>query len=162
MLFSNHHKENRQDSRQEIREPKRNHKTERIVKQVIENIKKKEWSCILIKKMKDQWQSYLACFLPQARRIFSPFPLALSSYPSSYSSLGVFVAIGAIFPGKPLPPFDVHHISSMASLCCSSHQQHGFPVSCSWSHAWRGVPPTLLGCCQLLQNAPFQCYKKDP
>ena len=110
--------------------------------------------------MKDQWQSYLACFLPQARRIFSPFPLALSSYPSSYSSLGVFVAIGAIFPGKPLPPFDVHHISSMASLCCSSHQQHGFPVSCSWSHAWRGVLLHFSGAASSSRMLPSNAIKK--
>ena len=55
------------------------------------------------------------------------------------------VVAGAIFPGKPLSPFVVHHISIMPSLPCSSHQQHGFPVSCSWSHAWRGVPPHPRG-----------------
>ena len=49
-------------------------------------------------------------------------------------------------------------LSSRAShhlLSCFSSQQHGFlhqqhGVSCSWSHAWREVPPTPLGCCQLL------------
>ena len=49
-------------------------------------------------------------------------------------------------------------LSSRAShhlLSCFSSQQHGFlhqqhDVSCSWSHAWREVLPTPLGCCQLL------------
>ena len=49
-----------------------------------------------------------------------------------------------------LPSRASHHL-----LPCFSSQQHAFlhqqhGVSCSWSHAWRGVPPTLLGCCQLL------------
>ena len=54
-------------------------------------------------------------------------------------------------------PFAIHPIRSMASLCCSSHQQHGFPISYSWSHAWRGVPPTLLGCCQLVDPNLSSC-----
>ena len=54
-------------------------------------------------------------------------------------------------------PFAVHPFSNMASLCCSSHQQHGFPISCSWSHAWRGVPPTLLRCCQLIDPNLSSC-----
>ena len=69
------------------------------------------------------------------------FPLVcgsrfLSSRASHYLPLLFITSAAWLF-------FIVHHISSMASLCCSSDQQHGFPVSCSWSHTWRGVPRVL-------------------
>lgn len=90
-MLSNHHKENRQDSRQEIREPNKNHKTECIAKQVIENSKKKEY--ILIKKKNERSMAVVPhLFSPSSSKnllsfssgspswcssLFPPFPLKL-------------------------------------------------------------------------------------
>ena len=42
----------------------------------------------------------------------------------------------------------------------TSDHQHGRPCLLQLVPCMERGPPTLLGCCQLLQNAPFQCYKK--
>ena len=51
----------------------------------------------------------------------------------------LFFPVGSYLPGQAITCFPVSAVSSMAFL----HQQHG--VSCSWSHAWRGVPPHFSG-----------------
>ena len=50
------------------------------------------------------------------------------------------VVAGAIFPGKPFPPF-----------CCSSHQQHGFPLLFITSAAWL---PYLLQLVPCMERGP--------
>ena len=50
-------------------------------------------------------------------------------------------------------------IAPLSKHCTSDHQ-HGRPCLLQLVPCMERGPPTLLGCCQLLQNAPFQCYKK--
>ena len=106
-------------------------------------------------------EKLLLSFYPQRSFLLSPSPSDLDVSPFSaslpfYRYLAfLFIPISP-FLSKPLPAPLLLHSANMTPLTTSM----AVHVSCSWSHAWRGVPTTLLECCQLLQNAPFQCYKK--
>ena len=99
--------------------------------------------------------------------LFSPSSSFTLKIPIFLFFFFLFVAAGAIFPGKPLPPFAVHHISSMASLPSSAwpaghhvllHIQFGFLQQQRAPH-----PPPYPRCRQLLQVArhhPCLCSLK--
>ena len=134
-----------QDNRQEIREPKRNHKTEHIVKQVIENIKEKGMKLYTDKENERSMAVIPRLFFPSSSK-------NLFSFPSSYDSSLKLQALLHLYLNKTSPsPLFLSSIASHYRLHYCSTQQ----VWHLWPLAW---PPMFL----VSSDAVSSQQKKGP
>ena len=100
-------------------------------------------------------------FYPQRSSLLAPSPSDLdvppflTSLPFCRYLAFLFIPISP-FLSKPLPVPLLLHSASMTPLTTSM----AVHVSCSWSHAWRGVPPQFSSAASSSRMLPSNAIKK--